>query len=184
MPMNRAHMQTSKCIIRLSKTPARLLQKCAFHHKTSTTASEASPTPISCKRQRRRMAMLDSRHGETMQADRYRACDACSVDGLSVGAVVGGSIQPGRCGQGNAARAIRPGRCGPGDAARAMRPGRCGQDSSTRAVRPGHCGLGGTARATRAGSVGTSSSARRLEPARAAGRSSSGGSSRLEPPAV
>ena len=69
------------------------------------------------------MYILDSRHGGTMQADRCRACNACSVDGLSVGAVVGGNIQPGRCGQGGAARAIRPGRCGPVDAAGAMRPG-------------------------------------------------------------
>ena len=106
-----------------------------------------------------------------MQADRYRACDACSVDGLSVGAVVGGHIQPGRCGQGDSARTMRPGRCGQGDAAWAMRPGRFGQEGAARELRAGRCGQGDTARAARAGSFG----GRAMRP----GRYGRGGSSRL-----
>ena len=53
-----------------------------------------------------------------MQANRSRSFDASCVDRLFVGAVVGSQMEPGRCSQGHAARAMRPGRCAQGDAAR------------------------------------------------------------------
>ena len=52
---------------------------------------------------------------------------------------------PGRCGQGDAPRAVRPRRCGPGGAARAMQPGcRCLKDLSD--IRPVPWGGGPTGR--------------------------------------
>ena len=66
--------------------------------------------------------ILDSRLGETMQANRSRSFDASCVDRLIVGAVVGGQMKPGRYGQSDAARAMRPRRCGQGDVAKVMWP--------------------------------------------------------------
>ena len=63
-------------------------------------------------------------------------------------------MQPGRCGQGGAARAVRPGRCGPCGAANpvkqpiSVQPDR-GQGDATRAMWPRRCGQGGAACAVR-----------------------------------
>ena len=70
--------------------------------------------------------MYYSRHEETMQADLSRSCDASCDDRLIVGAVVGWHIEPGRCSQGDTARATQPRQNGQGDMTRAMRPGRPG----------------------------------------------------------
>ena len=101
-----------------------------------------------------------------MQAYRSRSCDASCDDRLIVGAVVGRHIEPGRCDQGNTARATRPWRYGQGDTTRAMRPGRYGQRDLTRAMRPGRYGQGDTARAIRPRRYGQDDTARAIRPGR------------------
>ena len=58
------------------------------------------------------ICILDSRLGETMQANRSRSFGASCVDRLIVGAVVGSQMVPGRCAQGDAPRVMRAGRRG------------------------------------------------------------------------
>ena len=73
-----------------------------------------------------------------MQADLSRSCDASCDDRLIVGAIVGWHIEPGRCSQGDTARAMRPGRCGQGDAVRAMPPVRCDQGDAQSSLNGQH----------------------------------------------
>ena len=109
-----------------------------------------------------------------MQANRCRACEACCVDRLSVGVVVGSTSllrdsrhgpidQPNRTspisqvefrksitfslGLSLAHRRCWSKLCGQAATARAVRPGRRGQGDAASAVRPGRCGQDGAARA-------------------------------------